>query len=215
MEIDGVGASTEATPASDGSTLGRDEFLLMLIAQLENQDPLNPQDGTEFTAQLAQFSSLEQQIATNESLQDLVGLMTADNATSLLDLLGKEVIAETPYIELDGGAHTLQFDLSGGTDATTLEIKDSTGRIVRTLQLGNLSEGIQTHEWDGLDDFGNALDPGVYSVEIDAESGGNSVLATMLAETTVTAADLSGTSGSIYLGDRVVTLADIREVHAP
>ena len=91
------------TSAGSGrNTLGEDDFLTLLVAQLENQDPLEPQDNTEFIAQLAQFSSLEQQTSTNDKLDELIVSQTSSGQMATFSLLGQKVSAATDSIYLQG-----------------------------------------------------------------------------------------------------------------
>ena len=102
MEISSIlgGPANAVTQAQSGEDLGRDEFLRMLITQLENQDPLNPQDATEFTAQLAQFSSLDQLFSMRSAIEDLSAVQGSTNALSVASLIGRRVSAETSLLEV-------------------------------------------------------------------------------------------------------------------
>jgi flagellar basal-body rod modification protein FlgD len=132
-----VGSTVASSPAPDD--LGRQDFLRMLVAQLENQDPLNPQDGTEFTAQLAQFSSLEQLIAMRSSIEALTSAETNARSTTealaAAGLIGREVLAESDAFEVsDGGSvPPLSIELSGPADSASVRVLDRLGQEVRTV----------------------------------------------------------------------------------
>ncbi len=93
-------AGMAATAATPENTLGQDEFLTLLVAQLQNQDPLNPTDATEFTAQLAQYSQLEQLFNLNDAMDGLSAAQTSSQKVSALSLIGKEVVVEDSHFPL-------------------------------------------------------------------------------------------------------------------
>ncbi|MEE4253115.1 MAG: flagellar hook capping FlgD N-terminal domain-containing protein, partial [Desulfuromusa sp.] len=84
------------------SSMGKDDFLLLLVAQLENQDPMNPADATEFTSQLAQFSSLEQLENANKSLEGLAAMSSEMERMSALGLIGQDIVAQTSEFHFSG-----------------------------------------------------------------------------------------------------------------
>lgn len=153
-------------------TLGKDAFLTMMVAQLKNQDPLNPMDGTDFTAQLAQFSSLEQQITMNSSLNSILESLnnTAEN-DSIFNYIGKEVVSDgNPVTVSDGSV------VSGGLfeldEPATVRVVvyDSNGNAVRQMHSGNelIQEGSYNIDWDGRDDEGYKVQDGEYTYEVVA-----------------------------------------------
>ena len=189
-EIQGLGQPVAAEP-EDKNTVGTDDFLRMLIAQLENQDPLNPQDPTEFTAQLAQFTNLEQQIAIRDGVEELVSLQRPEegaNATDTLlqsltatSMIGREVLAAASHFEVHEGNQTpqLDFHLAAAAPDVRIEIRDERGILIRTLEdaeiaPGNaaLAQGPQSITWDGKNLAGNDVPDGVYSYEVTATNGG-------------------------------------------
>ncbi len=89
--------------SEDEDALGRDVFLTMLVAQFQNQDPLNPMDGTDFSAQLAQFSQLEQLIGLNEAMDGLSGVLGNDSQDNVLDYIGKTVVGDVDVMNIDRG----------------------------------------------------------------------------------------------------------------
>ncbi|MFQ5418362.1 MAG: flagellar hook assembly protein FlgD, partial [Myxococcota bacterium] len=145
-----VGESTGQTTAAT-SALGREDFLQMLIAQLENQDPLNPQDATEFTAQLAQFSSLEQLLSIRNSIDRLADSEAVSQRLGAAGLIGREVTAEGAQVAVAAGGIPLAeplFTLAESATATTVNVFDAAGRLVRTLPFGPLGQGEHEIGWD-------------------------------------------------------------------
>lgn len=213
-----IGAGEPAEEASSPSALGRDEFLRMLIAQLENQDPLNPQDATQFTAQLAQFSSLEQLLSIGAGIEQLVESQGASRGLAALDLIGRDVIAESSQLAVGpDGAVLAQplIALDEASTSTTVNVFDATGRLVRSLSLGALGQGEHAVAWDGRDAAGQPVAPGVYSFQVLASAGEAAASARTLVQGRVTGAVPGGEDPLVLLGDVVVPLSRVEEVRAP
>lgn len=169
--IENVSSYTEVSsqPETYGSSdLGKDAFLQLLVTQLQNQDPLNPQKNEEFVAQLAQFSSVEQLSNANEALQSLYLAMSSMNNASMTQLLGKEVTAYGDTFHYDGaGPQTLEWESSGSAENVTLTITDSSGKVVYTDSLGNIDAGRGSVTWDGSSIEGTAAE-GDYTFTVTA-----------------------------------------------
>jgi flagellar basal-body rod modification protein FlgD len=197
--------------------LGREDFLRMLIAQLENQDPLNPQDATEFTAQLAQFSSLEQLISIRESVDGLQGGNGGLGLAEIAALIGRDVVAESSQIEIgEPGAAPARFEVSMAQPASdvAVEILTGSGRVVRTLSLGRLQAGLQPVEWDGRNDAGEFVPPGVYELRVASSGDLDASAPATFVQGRVTAA-LPGTSDDpsvIMMGAIPVPVDRISEI---
>ena len=143
-----VNAVSSVMQANKADTVGKDEFLEMMIAQLKNQDPLDPLDGTDFTAQLAQFSSLEQLVNMNEQLQNIGLYQSSLNNAQSVNLIGNEITAEGNTIQADGSSVDLMYNLSGNAKEVTIKIYDEEGNLVDTLEPGGQNEGENSIAWD-------------------------------------------------------------------
>lgn len=164
--------SIESQKEKESDTLGKDAFLTMLVAQLENQDPLNPKDGAEFSAQLAQFSQLEQLMSLNDAMEKLSTSSSAGSSEKdLMSYMGKQVTGEVDTIQVSMG------DVSGGffnlTESAEIrvEILSSDGIVVNTLPLGTKNSGSHLISWDGTDTTGNAVADGTYTYRVLANTG--------------------------------------------
>ena len=177
-----------ATIKGPNQTLGQDEFLNLLIAQLKNQDPLNPVDNAQFIAQLAQFSQLEQAKQMTTALNTFIQRQDSANATGLVSLIGREVTAMGSSVSLVSGSPvSLSYLLGGNAANVTLQIKNASGATVRTLPFANQVTGTQSVRWDGKDQFGNGLPTGSYSFAVTAAAAdGNPVSADAVASGIVT-----------------------------
>ena len=167
--IDSTAIASDARSSASLKILGKNDFLNMLIVQLQNQDPLNPTDSTEFTAQLAQFSSLEQLSNINDSLKNMAQFQASLTHSQAVSYIGKEITASGNGLQLkDGQAATCHFDLAANAAMTAVSVYDATGGFVNSFETGSLGPGRQSATWNGMDLDGNRMPPGVYRFEIQA-----------------------------------------------
>jgi len=149
-------------------TLGRDDFLILLVAQLKHQDPLNPLDGTDFTAQLAQFSSLEQLFTANDRLTDISESMDLQKTGDVLDYIGKTVKTTDNTILVENGETAPGvYNLEDKADVTVF-ILNADGLEVRRIYAGWQNAGEHDLVWDGRDNDGRMVDDGMYTFELEA-----------------------------------------------
>jgi len=158
--------------ASGGKELGQDAFLKLLVAQLKNQDPLNPQQNYEFVAQLAQFSSLEQSVGINDRLDQLALQNQGLQNSQVVNLVGKNATVKGSIVALKGQGQTvpISFKLDGAAKSASVVIKDQSGRAVRTLAVGARAAGSVTVAWNGQSDSGLPQPAGPYQVTVTAKS---------------------------------------------
>ena len=169
--------TTGGIAATGDSTLGKDDFLQILVAQLQAQDPLAPMEGQEFASQLAQFSSLEQLTNVNGNLEASQAFDVAMSNNSAIALIGKNVDAPGDTIDLKAGeVESLSFSLDGDATDVSIDIFDSTGAKVSSIDLGAQSKGLREYVWSGTDSSGALLPAGNYTFNVTAsDSVGNFV----------------------------------------
>jgi flagellar basal-body rod modification protein FlgD len=198
--------------------LGKDDFLRLLITQLRNQDPLNPMEGTEFAAQLAQFSSVEQLANINANLQanlDGTYLMTQAISNSLATtMIGREVKAGADRVTLDGKSDvTLGYTLGSAASAVSIKVYDASGALVTTIAAGSAGSGDHTVSWDGTNDAGASLPTGTYRFEIVAQDAkGGSVGATPFITGAITGVRFRSDGTYFVVNGQDVPLAEIVEI---
>jgi len=171
-------AAEAAEKLPSGDLQGQDTFMKLLVAQMQHQDPLNPQSNEEFVAQLAQFSSLEQLMGVNDNLGNLYSATAAMNNASMTQLLGRTVIAYADQFEYSGtGDVELNFDATADTALTTITVMDEEGKVVAREELGAKDEGEHSWTWDGTDVHGNPVGEGTYTFKVTGQDSSGTEIA--------------------------------------
>jgi flagellar basal-body rod modification protein FlgD len=170
----GGASSTSSLTGSIQKNMNKDDFLKLLVTQLQYQDPLSPEDPKDFVAQLAQFSSLEQQINSNTNLENLSkviqNLQQSQNMAQGVSLLGKTVKGAGNQLTVVGGkALEASYNLPQAAKQVVVGIFDATGKQVAILNLGAQPPGSRTLSWDGRDSQGKQVADGIYSYQVAAQ----------------------------------------------
>ncbi|MCG8641011.1 MAG: flagellar hook capping protein [Desulfobacterales bacterium] len=163
--------SNDKEEAEKNDALGQDAFLTMLVAQLQNQDPLNPMDGTDFSAQLAEFSQLEQLMNLNETMESLTSTLSENSDEDAVSYIGKQITGNVDVMNVEEGTVSGGFyNLSQPADVM-INITDANGNTVKTLYPGQMSAGSHLIKWDGTDNNRDAVEDGTYKYTVMANSG--------------------------------------------
>lgn len=205
-------AASQSETTQQG-VLGKDDFMKLLLVQLQNQDPQNPMDDREFASQLAQFSSLEQMNNMNTSLTDLKGVMEQSGKYSLIASVGKIARAEGSALSKDStGTYGGVFDLPAGASQVYVQVQDANGTPVRTVSMGAMTQGEHAFGWDGKMSSGANAPPGVYLYAVQAlDASGKAAACTQYIEGTVTAVSLSG-DAMVTVGGTDIPFANILQL---
>ena len=177
-----------------------DRFLKLLTTQLRNQDPLNPMDNAQMTSQLAQMSTVSGIEKLNATLNTLVDSFGENQSMQAASMIGKSVLVPGTQLELNKGLAYGGVNLSENADKLKIEIKDSTGKVIQTQDLGAQKAGVINFAWDGKDDAGVKAPDGVYKISVQALRGGEKVKADPLQVGTVSALVRSGGGFLLDLG---------------
>jgi flagellar basal-body rod modification protein FlgD len=189
-----------------------DTFLVLLTAQLQNQDPLAPMDSTQFTQQLVQFSQVEQQIRTNEQLESLVGQYQAAAAGAALSYLGRDAMIESNTTTLSGGRANWGYTLGAEAADVTLSVQDSRGRTVFEAP-GPRAQGTHIFNWQGVDNDGDPVPDGVYRLVVSArDDAGEDVTSTLTVREQILGVDFSGATPLVITATGSRELSAIRAV---
>jgi flagellar basal-body rod modification protein FlgD len=213
-------APTVTSPAlrpQGSAALGKEEFLTLLVAQLRNQDPLSPTNPEEMAAQLAQFSSLEQLINVNETLQaqtrSNASMAEAMNNTAAVNVLGKTVLAVGDQVDITGsGDDYITVGVEGRGGSGTLRLYDANGTEVGSYPVGPVGGGRQEIE---LGDFVEGFVPGRYRYELTVTDGSGAPVAVQTFTRTRIDGLRYGTEGPLLVsGSLEIPLADVVEIIA-
>jgi flagellar basal-body rod modification protein FlgD len=192
-DVYGALNATAAGAAGSTGTVSADSFLKLLVTQIQNQDPLNPMDNAQMTSQLAQINTVTGIGTLNPTVQGLNSQFVQMQALQGAALVGKDVTLQGNGLQISGGVGVGGFTIAGAADNVKVDILDSAGRTVDTLQLGAPSLGTHDFSWPA----GSVADGSAYSFKVTANSGAASVATTSLMQDRVDA--VSTASGSLVL----------------
>jgi len=221
--ISPVATDTNGNPRQTGSlqTLGKDDFLQLLVTKLQHQDPLKPMDDEDFIAQLAQFSTLEQMNNISEGIAtsnkwDFLQMQSLNNVMAS-GLIGREVTADFSGLYVDAtNQPVISFTLSEPAARIEFEVRDEQGNLVTTITSEDVPMGIGSVKWDGKDSFGNRVAEGYYTVSARAETDSGATFTPSLElvgiVTTITYRD---GAAFVMINGTEVAMGDIRSIGQP
>ena len=200
--------------SSTSGDLDKDAFLNLMVTELKYQDPMNPMDNTEYVAQLAQFSSLEQLYNVNENLENNMYYTQSMHNSIVSSMIGKEVKATSSALVYDGSSETeVNYTLSDEADVT-VSVYDESGNLIKTIDGGHANSGEQTVTWDGTNFTGANMPEGTYYVDIVAkDESGNAVTAVPMFTGVITGLKYNDGSPVFLVGDAELSISDILEIH--
>ena len=196
--------------------MGKQEFLTLFTAQLQNQNPLEPVKNEAFVAQLAQFSQLEALTNMQTSLDGFVKSMSGERMLGSAALIGKKVsVTDTPTELTTGGKIEGNIDLPTGASSVQMRVLDSQGRLVQELNAGPQLPGSAPIGWNGMDAAGKPAPSGMYLLSATAVVNGKSVTVPVNTLSTVRAITSNPTDGSVSVevdGGKTMLLTDVKRV---
>lgn len=210
-----VGSSVQS---SGKAILSKDDFLKLLIVQLNYQDPLNPIQSTEFASQLAQFASVEQLYNINSNLLKSIDASYATNRSItnalISNLIGKKVVVYGDTLKLEAGKSLdFGYELKGGANSVEIKIVDMAGNVVKSFKLGERKEGKYSFTWDGKDDSGRDLPDGNYTIKVEAfDKDGKPVVVNTYVEGIVEGVRYKSDGAVILIGGIEFNIADVIEI---
>ena len=187
-------------------------FLNLLTTQLKNQSPLDPLDTNQFTQQLVQFASVEQQLKTNESLTSLLAASKASSTTGALGFVGTTITADGATTRLSGGNAAWSINAPRAVNSAVVTIKDATGSVVKS-ETRAFSAGLQTYSWNGKTSAGATAPDGEYTVNVSAaDSSGNPLVFRTELVGAVDKVDVSGTEPLLRVGSVIIPLSKVKTI---
>ena len=214
--IDAAKQAQAAAKASNGNDLGsKDVFLKILVAQMQFQDPMKPQDPTQMSSQLAQYNMVEQQNNSNKFLEQIAGAQgSAQNSTSSsASYLGRTVTYAQNNALYNGTPINMKAEFQGSAESARVVVTDSSGSTVRTMDLGALTAGQYSVTWDGLTDAATAAPQGEYNFSIQAfDANGQAVPTNVLQSGVVNAVRFNGAGAQLMVNGTPVDMASVSEL---
>lgn len=206
-------AKREATSAGTMISSDFETFLKMLTVQMENQDPLNPMESSDFAVQLATFSGVEQQVKTNDLLNAMSRQLGAMSISDLAGWVGMEARAVTAARFSDSPL-TLQPDPASGAQRAFVVVRDSAGRLIDRVEIPVSDESLQ---WAGVDVNGNPIPPGLYTFHLQSFSQDKMIADEQIAvySEVVEARVVNGQTMLVLAGGGEVLAADIDALRSP
>ncbi|HEX4328756.1 MAG TPA: flagellar hook assembly protein FlgD [Burkholderiales bacterium] len=208
------GSATSTTGAASAASI-QTNFMNLLVAQLKNQDPLNPMDNSQMTAQLAQINTVQGIEQLNTTLQSLLGSYSDSTAMAASSLVGHGVLSSGNSLALASGVAGGGFNLASDADTVTITVTSASGQVVHQASLSDLKAGVQTFEWDGTTDAGTKAADGNYTFSVKATNAGQSVTSTPLKLSVVDGVSggaSTGTGTTLNTSSGSVSWSDVQQV---
>lgn len=217
MTVSSTTSATGTSSTNTGNNLAltnstdlQGTFMKLLVAQLQNQDPLNPMDNSQMTSQLAQINTVNgiQQMNTTMS-----AMLTQNAATQASSMIGRTVQVPTTNLSLASGTANFGVSVPNGADDVVVTIKNAAGVAVRTVDLGQMSAGSGNYTWNGKDDKGNQLADGSYTISVAATLGGQITTANALGVDKVAGVTINnGTMQLVLASGGTAKLSDVASI---
>jgi flagellar basal-body rod modification protein FlgD len=217
MELTGIRSAAELQPAkqagNDFGELGRTQFLELMLAQMNNQDPLDPSKNEEFISQLAQFSELEGIENLNTTMANMADAVLSNVTLQASSLVGHAVIAPTNRTLMESGGFAGTVEVAETTNALSIEIKNQFGELIRQIDLGPQPTGELRFFWDGTNESGVPQDSGLYEVSAISQVAGQAVEQVInLPERVISVSLGEGGARANLAGGTDVLISQIKEI---
>ncbi len=206
-------SSNESTAKASAADDMETRFLTLLMTQLKNQDPLNPTDANQMTAQLSQISTVSGIEKLNASMDKLLASYSETQNMQAAAIIGKTVLTAGNALELGADGAIGGINLESSAERVTVTIKDSAGKVVQTQELGAQAAGVMNFVWDGKSDAETASPAGSYTFSVEAANSAGSVVSTALSPGMVNALTLTKDGVSLQLpNNKSVAYSDILQI---
>lgn len=197
--ISGTTGTSAATSSGTVSAQEQtDRFMKLLVAQLNNQDPMNPMDNAQMTSQIAQINTVSGIQELNATMKSMAEQFTSMQVLQGASMVGHGVLVESSTLSIDGGVAKGAVNLANKADKVTIDIKTPGGQLLETINMGSLPAGQTNFQWDASKYSGvtNA------TFKVTATQGGQAIKTTSLAQDTVTAVGTDNGAMSLQLKGR-------------
>lgn len=215
----GLNAATNAeyvdkTEAKNKNILSKDDFMKLFLVELQHQDPTEPMDSEKILTQTSQLASLESAENTNKALEDLATALGASQQFSTVSAIGKTADLGSNAITLDEGKDTkFEMYFPDSIKNGTVEIKDTKGNTLRTLDVGTNPKGVYQFTWDGKNSSGNSVDSGIYYVTSSYTNQSGAALTTRMGAYPIESVKFDAGKTYVKLGSSYIELSKVKEVY--
>ena len=213
LATDGVVGNT-ATAAADKSKLGKDDFMTLLLVELQHQDPTEPMDSEKILTQTSQLAGLESAENTNKALEELAASLSNTQQFTTIAAIGKTADLGSDAISLESGT-TSNFEVYFPSDIQqgSVNITDLDGNAVATIDVGTNPAGVYQFDWDGINSAGNIADSGIYRVNATYSDPDGNPLQTRLGAYPIESVRFEGGNTLVKVGSSYVPLSQVSEVY--
>jgi flagellar basal-body rod modification protein FlgD len=206
-------AASQTTGTASSVKATKDDFLKLLVTQMRYQDPMNPMDNAQMTSQIAQLNTVEGINQLNATVTNLQASLMASQSMQSASLIGKTILADGNAINLQSGSASLSMRLEGPAESVVVDVINSSGRIIKTANLGANAAGIQTFTWDGSTNEGGVAPNGQYTFQVNAKKLNQTVVVTPLTQATVSGVELTSAGPQLSLNNGTnIAMSTVRGV---
>jgi len=205
---------TSADVVEDKTSLSNDDFMTLLLVELQNQDPTEPTDTEQILSQTSELATLEATDKTNQALEDLVATMSASSDFSAISAIGKTAdLGSNAITYTEGEDSTFELYFPSDVASGQVEILDSSGNVIKSLPVESGDAGIYTYDWDGTDRAGNEVDEGIYYVTASYGNSAGESLTTRLGEYPIESVRFDAGETYVKVGSGYVPLSNVKEIY--
>jgi len=206
--------ATKQEGVKDKTSLGKDDFMKLLLVELQYQDPTEPTDTEKILTQTSQLASLESTDKTNKALEDLAASLSSANDFSTIAAIGKTADLGSNAISLDKGENTtFEIYFPDSIQQGTVEIVDVNGNTIKSLDVGSNPSGVYQFTWDGTDNAGNQLEGGIYYVNGSYTNENGDAKTTRVGAYPIESVRFDNGETLVKLGSNYVPLSNVKEVY--
>jgi flagellar basal-body rod modification protein FlgD len=211
--INNSSAASQSTGTASSVKATKDDFLKLLVTQMKYQDPMNPMDSAQMTSQIAQLNTVEGINQLNATVSNLQASLMASQSMQSASLIGKTILADGNSFNLLNGSASLSMRLEGAAESVVVDVINSSGRIIKTADLGANAAGIQTFTWDGSTSEGGVAPNGQYTFRVNAKKLNQAVAVTPLTQATVSGVELTSAGTKLSLNNGTsIAMSTVRGV---
>ena len=194
--------------------LGKDDFMNLLLVELQNQDPTDPMDSDKILSQTSELATLESADNTNKALEELSRSLASSQQYSVLSAIGKTASLGSNAIQhVEGETTTFEMYFPTDVQSGTVTISDTEGNVIKTIDLAENAQGVYSFEWDGTDNEGNIVEDGIYQITSDYYDLDGNPQYTALGSYPIESVRFDNGEALVKLGSSYVPLEQVVEIY--